>query len=306
MGRKRSRNHGRNVSGVLLLDKPLGITSNAALQEVKKMFFASKAGHTGSLDPLATGLLVICFGEATKIANYVIEADKYYFSKGQLGVNTTTADMEGEATETRPVPKLDRAQVEDVLKSFTGDIMQVPPMYSALKHNGEPLYKLARQGIEVEREPRPVSVYSLDLVDLTDDTFSINVRCSRGTYIRTLVEDIGNALGCGAHVTELRRTELGPFSEASMVTMETLQQTFDTDKRTMDQHLIAIDSALEHWPAVNLSADMAFYVRQGQPVVVSKAPTDGLVRLFEGEDTFIGVGHILDDGRVAPKRLLNL
>lgn len=302
MGR---RNRGRNVNGIVLLDKPLGLSSNTALQMVKKLYYANKAGHTGSLDPLATGLLPICFGEATKISNFLFDADKHYRATGRLGEKTTTADREGEVIETRPVPEFDAGCLEAIFEPFTGEIMQVPPMYSALKHKGEPLYKLARQGIEIEREPRPVTVYKLKLVEFTPDSFTIDVVCSRGTYIRTLIEDIGEALGCGAHVIELRRTGLGPYTEADMVTMEALEAVHAEDRTQLRQFLQPIDSALVDWPEVRLTEDMAFYVRQGQPVVVPHAPTSGWVRLFEGETVFLGVGHILEDGRVAPKRLLS-
>lgn len=300
----RRKNRGRNVSGIVLLDKPLGLSSNKALQEVKNLFFARKAGHTGSLDPLATGLLALCFGEATKVSNFLFDANKHYRATGKLGEVTTTGDAEGEVIETRPVPELDEATVEAALEPFRGEISQVPPMYSALKHKGEPLYKLARQGIEIEREARQVTIYSLSLVELTADSFTIDVECSRGTYIRTLIEDIGNALGCGAYVTALRRTGLGPFGEADMVTLDAMKAVYEEDKTQLKQFMLPTDSALSDWPAVNLTEDMAFYMRQGQPVTVPHAPTEGWVRLNVGEDRFLGVGQILDDGRVAPKRLL--
>ena len=301
---RRKRNHGRNVSGIVLLDKPLGLSSNKALQEVKSLFFARKAGHTGSLDPLATGLLALCFGEATKISNFLFDANKHYRATGKLGEVTTTGDAEGEVVETRPVPELDEAKIEAVLERFRGEISQIPPMYSALKHKGEPLYKLARQGIEIEREAREVTIYGLSLLELTDDSFTIEVECSRGTYIRTLVEDIGNALGCGAYVTALRRTGLGPFGEADMVTLDALQAVHEENKTELKQFMFPTDSALTDFPAVNLTEDMAFYMRQGQPVVIPHAPTEGWVRLNVGEDCFLGIGQIMDDGRVAPKRLL--
>jgi len=306
MGRSRSRNRGRDISGVLLLDKPLGLSSNKALQEVKNLLFARKAGHTGSLDPLATGLLAICFGEATKVANYIFDADKHYRATAKLGQTTTTGDLEGDILDEKPVPEFDQAQLESILDVFTGEIMQVPPMYSALKHNGEPLYKLARQGIEIEREPRPVTIYSLKLVEFSSDTFTVDVVCSRGTYIRTLLEDIGLKMGCGAHVTALRRTALGPFDEDDMVTMDVLRDAEQNDRVALNNYVRPMEQALVHWPAVKLSPDAAYYLRQGQPVIVPKAPTSGWVRLQTDESGFIGVGHILDDGRVAPKRLLNL
>jgi tRNA pseudouridine55 synthase len=300
----RRKNRGRNVSGIVLLDKPLGLSSNKALQEVKNLFFARKAGHTGSLDPLASGLLAICFGEATKISNFLFDANKRYRATGKLGETTVTGDAEGEVIEIRPIPELDVARVEAVLEQFKGEISQVPPMYSALKHKGEPLYKLARQGIEIEREARQVTIYSLSLVELTADSFTIDVECSRGTYIRTLIEDIGHALGCGAYVTALRRTALGPFEESDMVTLDAMKAVHAQDKTQLKQFLRPTSSALADWPEVNLTEDMAFYMRQGQPVLVPHAPTEGWVRLNVGGERFLGVGQILDDGRVAPKRLL--
>ena len=300
MGR---RKRGRNISGIVLLDKPLGLTSNAALQEVKRLFFASKAGHTGSLDPLATGLLPICFGEATKISNYLFDASKYYTSVIKLGETTKTGDCEGEILETKAVESFSKAKVEAVLQEFLGEIEQIPPMYSALKHKGQPLYKLAREGIEVEREPRKVTIYALELLDMGPDTLEISVKCSRGTYIRTLAEDIGKALGCGAHVQTLRRTGLGPYEEADMVSMDELKAL--AENRQHDGCIQPIDGALMDWPEVRLSESVAFYLKQGQPVVVSQAPTEGLVRLYDASG-FLGIGQILDDGRVAPKRLMNL
>jgi len=306
MGRRRHSNRGRNVNGILILDKPLGITSNKALQQVKNLLFARKAGHTGSLDPLASGLLAICFGEATKMANYIVDTQKHYRATGQFGVTTTTGDTEGEVLEEKPIPAFDKAQLTAILERFTGEIMQIPPMYSALKHDGEPLYKLARQGIEIEREARPITIYSLDLVDFNESSFTIDVVCSKGTYIRTLIEDIGAELGCGAHTTELRRTALGPFTEQDMVSMSILIDAEQNDREALNNYVKPIETALVDWPEVKLSPDAAYYLRQGQAVTVPHAPTSGLVSLFSDETDFIGVGHILDDGRVAPKRLLNL
>jgi tRNA pseudouridine55 synthase len=217
MGRRRST--GRKVNGILLLDKPLGITSNDALQRVKHLFRARKAGHTGSLDPLATGLLPICLGEATKISAFLLDADKRYRVKVKLGVTTTTADAEGEVLEEKPITGVDQARIEAALESFRGEIDQLPPMYSAIKHKGERLYNLARQGIEVEREPRRITIHSLVLLDWQAPEFSLDVHCSKGTYVRTLAEDIGNVLGCGAHVTALHRSGVGPFGDAQMVSM---------------------------------------------------------------------------------------
>jgi tRNA pseudouridine55 synthase len=303
MGRRRNR--GRNISGVLLLDKPEGMTSNQALQEVKFLYKAAKAGHTGSLDPLATGLLPICFGEATKISAFLLDADKHYRVRVKLGETTTTADAEGEVLETRDPSGVTEAQVLDVLKDFLGEQQQLPPMYSAIKHKGERLYKLARQGVEVEREPRTIHVHALTLTSFALPEFEMEVHCTKGTYVRTLAEDIGKQLGCGAHVSALRRTGVGPYDDQTMHEMESVQLAF-REKRfaEMDAWLLPLESALLEWPEVELTPDAAFYLKQGQPVLVPKAPTSGWVRLYANQHEFLGVGQILDDGRVAPKRLM--
>ena len=302
MGRRRAK--GRDVNGILLLDKPSGITSNDALQQVKRLYFARKAGHTGSLDPLASGVLPICMGEATKVSAFLLDADKRYRVRCRLGVRTATGDAEGETVETRAVDSYSRAQLESVLERFRGSIEQIPPMYSALKHQGQRLYKLARQGVEVERQPRPVEIYALLLTAQGDDWIEIEVHCSKGTYVRTLVEDIGERLGCGAHVCALRRTGVGPYDEAGLVTIAMLEQLKQSDLAAMDRLLLPIESALTQWPGVELSSDAAFYLQQGQPVLVPRAPTSGWVRLYERDHTFLGMGEILDDGRVAPRRLM--
>jgi tRNA pseudouridine55 synthase len=287
-----------------LLDKPSGITSNAALQQVKRLYFAKKAGHTGSLDPLASGVLPICMGEATKVSAFLLDSDKRYQVRCQLGVRTATADAEGEVLETKPVRVYSRDQLEAVLAEFRGRIEQTPPMYSALKHQGQRLYKLARQGVEVEREPRPVDIYELTLAGQGEDWIDINVHCSKGTYVRTLAEDIGDRLGCGAHVSALRRTAVGPYGDDKLVSLETLKDLKEKDMLAMDGLLLPIESALSQWPDVDLSTDAAFYLQQGQPVLVPHAPTSGWVRLYEGNRSFLGMGEILDDGRVAPRRLM--
>lgn len=302
---RRQKPRGRRVNGILLLDKPVGITSNAALQEVKRLFFAAKAGHTGNLDPLASGMLPICLGEATKLSAYLLDADKVYTGTCKLGVRTSSADAEGEIIETREVPELNEVQVLDVLAHFTGDIEQIPPMHSAIKQNGQPLYKLARQGIEVERKPRKVKIHELKLLRLEGDEIEIYVHCSKGTYIRTLVEDIGEALGCGAHLSQLRRTRVGPFNEEGMVTLDTLRDEAEEGAESLDHYLLPLDHALGDYPEVKLTESSLFYVRQGQAVQVPQAPTDGWVRLFDNAGKFVGVGAVLDDGRIAPKRLIN-
>ncbi len=305
MGRRRNR--GRNISGVLLLDKPIGMTSNKALQEVKFLYKAAKAGHTGSLDPLATGLLPICFGEATKLSAFLLDADKHYRVRVKLGETTTTADAEGEILETKDPSGVSEADLRQALESFKGEQQQLPPMYSAIKHNGERLYKLARQGVEVEREPRTIHIHALELLSFDLPEFELDVHCSKGTYVRTLAEDIGKQLGCGAHVIGLRRTGVGPYDDQSMLTLEAVQSAFG-DKRfeEMDNWLLPLESALSQWPEVNLTPDAAFYMQQGQPILVPNAPTSGWVRLYANQSDFLGVGQILDDGRVAPKRLMQV
>ncbi|MEJ2394176.1 MAG: tRNA pseudouridine(55) synthase TruB [Candidatus Thiodiazotropha sp.] len=305
MGRRRNR--GRNISGVLLLDKPIGMTSNKALQEVKFLFKAAKAGHTGSLDPLATGLLPICFGEATKLSAFLLDADKHYRVRVKLGETTTTADAEGEVVEKIDPSGVSEQDLREVMGDFLGEQQQLPPMYSAIKHQGERLYKLARQGVEVERETRTIHIHSLDLLSFELPEFELNVHCSKGTYVRTLAEDIGKRLGCGAHVIGLRRTGVGPYDDQSMVTLEQIQSAF-ADKRfqEMDEWMLPLESALAEWPEVNLTADAAFYLQQGQPILVPNAPTSGWVRLYANQSDFLGVGQILDDGRVAPKRLMQV
>ncbi len=305
MGRRRNR--GRNISGVLLLDKPIGLTSNKALQEVKFLYKAAKAGHTGSLDPLATGLLPICFGEATKLSAFLLDADKHYRVRVRLGVTTTTADAEGEVLEESDPSGVSETALRELLIEFLGEQQQLPPMYSAIKHQGERLYKLARQGVEVEREPRTIHIHSLELLAFELPEFELDVHCSKGTYVRTLAEDIGKRLGCGAHVCGLRRTGVGPYDDQSMVTLEQVQAAFaDKQFEEMDNWLLPLESALSDWPVIKLSPDAAFYMLQGQPILVPNAPTSGWVRLYANQTEFLGVGQILDDGRVAPKRLMQV
>lgn len=303
---RRNKRWGRKLNGILLLDKPVGITSNAALQEVKRLYKAAKAGHTGNLDPMASGLLPICFGEATKLSAFLLDADKVYTGTCKLGITTTTSDAEGEVSEKRPVEGIDERRVQEVLEQFSGEIEQIPPMHSAIKHRGQPLYKLAHQGIEVERQPRKVRIHELKMLRLEGDELEIFVHCSKGTYIRTLAEDIGEALGCGAHLSSLRRTGAGPFAEEGMVTLDVVRERAEQGLDMLDELLLPMESALAEWPSINLSDTGLHYVRQGQPVLVPQAPTHGWVRLFSPDERFIGVGCILDDGRVAPKRLLNV
>ncbi len=301
----RRRKFTRDVNGILLYDKPIGVSSNKALQEVKRLYKASKAGHTGSLDPIASGLIVICLGEATKVSSYLLETDKYYRATCKLGIDTTTGDSEGDVVRKRKIDNYSDHQIARVLGGYTGRIEQIPPMYSALKHKGKRLYDLARQGLEVERKPRSVHIYKLQAIARSTDTLTLYIECSKGTYIRTLIEDLGETLGCGAHVIELRRLGVGPYRKPQMVTLEMLVDLAQGGKfDVMDTLLLPIDSALTHWPDVRLTGDMTYYARSGQPILVPGAPTEGNVRLYDNDNLFIGVGTILDDGRVAPKRLI--
>ena len=303
----RRKTRGRNISGILVVDKQSGSSSNDVVQFAKRLYGARKVGHTGSLDPLATGVLPLCFGEATKFSQFLLSSDKVYLARIQLGVATASGDSEGDIIAEKPVPDLTEEQIESALDAFRGEISQIPSMFSALKHKGQPLYKLARQGIEVEREPRQVTVFSNELIERTADTLLLKIHCSKGTYVRSIAEDLGTALGCGGHVIELRRLQAGPFCEADLVTIEALEQAKETGG--LDALLQPVSSAVSQWPEVQLSANSTFYVRQGQPVQVAHAPTEGWVRLMDetGKDggAFIGVGEIIDDGRVAPRRLVN-
>ncbi|MDT8429722.1 MAG: tRNA pseudouridine(55) synthase TruB [Pseudomonadales bacterium] len=308
MGQGR-RQRGRNISGMIVVDKPQGVSSNACLQEVKRIFNASKAGHTGSLDPLATGVLPLCLGEATKVSQYLLEADKSYTTRIRLGVRTDTADSEGTVISERDASHVSRQDIVNLLPQFTGRINQLPPMYSALKHQGTPLYRLAREGREVERQPRAVTIYRLEMTDFMPQEFELEISCSKGTYIRTIADDLGEALGCGAHVIALRRLQAGGFTLANCVTMPALramrpEHTEEPDAfAALDKLLVGADQAVLQLPAVVLPQSTAWFIKQGQPVMVRHLPADGLVRLYE-EQEFIGIGVILDDGRVAPRRLM--
>ena len=302
---KKQHLRGRPIDGIFLLNKPKGISSNAALQTVKALYFAQKAGHTGSLDPIATGMLPICFGEATKFSQYLLNADKHYQVTAQLGVRTDTCDTEGQVIETKTI-ETTQTELEKVLENFRGDILQIPSMFSALKHKGQPLYKLARQGIEVEREARPIKIYELQLIDFTADSFSLDVRCSKGTYIRNLVDDIGQALGCGAHVTALHRLGVAGFQAEQMIDIPALETSKHAEAfKEMDELLLPMSSALVHLPILALSEVASFQLQQGNAVQVFKAPTAGFVRLQNSRQEFIGIGEIQEDGKVAPRRLIN-
>lgn len=306
MARHRTR-RGRDVDGVLVLDKPGGMSSNDAVQRAKRLFKARKVGHTGSLDPLATGVLPLCFGEATKFSQFLLESDKKYWARIKLGVRTDSGDADGQVIGTSPVVGITRERIEAVLEKYRGEIEQVPSMFSAVKHHGQPLYKLARQGIEVERASRRVVIHANELTRLEGDEFELEIHCSKGTYVRTLAEEIGDGLGCGGHVVALRRRKAGPYGEAELVTFEALEAALQAGGfAAIDAMLLPIASAVRDWPTVKLSESTAYYVRQGQPVIVAHAPARGWVRLTQGCDgEFMGVGEILDDGRVAPRRLMS-
>ncbi len=289
-----------SVDGVLLLDKPAGMTSNAALQACKRLLNACKAGHTGSLDPIATGLLPLAFGEATKLSQFLLDADKRYRAVFHLGRATSTYDSEGEVTATRPVT-VGRAEVERVLARFTGEIEQIPPMYSAIKQGGKPLYKLARAGVEVARAPRRITVRELRLLALDGERLTVEISCSKGTYIRTLAHDVGEAMGCGAHVAELRRLAVGTLEVGAAVTFAAFEAAAPAARAAL---LHAGDSLLTGLPAVRLTSLAAHYLCQGQAVTARHGLAPGWVRLYEEERRFIGLGEVLDDGRVAPRRLL--
>jgi len=293
------------VDGILLLDKPLGMSSNGALQRVKQLFRARKAGHTGNLDPLATGMLPVCMGDATKVSAFLLDAEKRYRVTCALGARTSTGDTEGDVVETGPTGAGVADRLDAVLTGFRGEIRQVPPMYSAVKHRGERLYRLARQGIEVEREPRPVRIYALEVLERGPESFVLDLRCSKGTYVRTLVEDIARGMGSCGHVTSLRRLGVGPYQDQPMHTLDQLESVAAEGLAALDTLCLPIDSALRQWPAVDLTPDTAFYLRQGQPVLVPRLPLEGWVRLYESErHRFIGMGEIIEDGRVAPRRLM--
>ena len=302
------RKKGRQVDGLLVLDKPTGMSSNAALQQAKRLFGAAKAGHTGSLDPLATGVLPLCFGEATKFSQFLLDADKGYESTFVLGVGTDTADADGEVIAQASAVHLTEDAVTQAMATLTGAIEQVPPMYSALKVDGQPLYKRARAGEQVERAARPVELYGFELLSFEPGDqvrLGVKVRCSKGTYIRTLAEDLGAALGVPAHVATLRRCQSGPFALDDCVTPEQLTAVKASGTETdLDALLQPIESGIQHLPRLSLSEAATFYIRQGQPVLVPNGPQSGMVRIADAGGLFLGVGDMRDDGKLAPKRLL--
>ncbi|MFN3234638.1 MAG: tRNA pseudouridine(55) synthase TruB [Gammaproteobacteria bacterium] len=290
----------KDISGFLLLNKSLDLSSNQALQKIKSLFCAKKAGHTGSLDPLATGMLPICFGEATKFSQYLLNADKVYQTRIKLGVTTTTGDREGDVLEEKIPKAVSQSELESVLERFRGPIKQVPPMYSALKHQGKPLYLLAREGKEVERQPREVTIHDLRLLSHQEDELVLYVRCSKGTYIRVLAEDIGHALGCGAHVLDLYRVSVHPFSERDMLTYDAYEAMSPEER---EQRILSIGQAFLGVPAVNLDESGVQRLRYGQPLVVD-SKKEALVQFLDGNGAFLGVGEINAEGGVDKRRLM--
>ena len=290
----------KNVNGVLLLDKPLGFSSNQALQKVKWLYQAAKAGHTGTLDPLATGLLPICLGEATKFAQYVTDADKTYFATIKLGATTTTGDAEGEVLTTAPV-NVTPAQFAAACQQFIGEILQMPPMYSALKFEGKALYEYARAGVDIARQSRIIYISNIVVENFEAAIAQITVTCSKGTYIRTLAEDIGAKLGCGAHLIGLRRTETAGYLLAQAITIEQLEALPIEAREAL---LLPVDSAIESLPVVTLNADAAYYLMQGQAVWQAGKTPVGDMRLYDEQNNFLGLGFLQNDGKIAPKRLI--
>lgn len=307
----RPRRRGRDVHGVLLLDKQQGASSNDVLQKVKRLYNANRAGHTGALDPLATGMLPICLGEATKFSQYLLDSDKRYRVIARLGQRTDTSDADGQVVEERPVT-FTAAELASALESFRGNTQQIPSMYSALKYLGKKLYEYARQGIEVPREARPITVYELLFIRHEGDELELEIHCSKGTYIRTIIDDLGEKLGCGAHVIYLRRLAVSRYPIERMVTLEQLQELVQQAEQQdvpaaelLDPLLMPMDSPASDFPVVNIPTVVAAYFKNGQPVRASTTLAEGLVRVTEGEEgKFIGMGEIDEQGRVAPRRLV--
>lgn len=280
----------------------MGITSNRALQIVKRLYRATKAGHTGSLDPLASGMLPLCFGQATKVSHWLLDANKTYEVEACIGAQTDTADADGEVINRSGRDRVTLEMLEAAIQAHLGDLEQVPPMYSALKKDGKRLYELARAGQTVERAARRIHIFEIRIVKFDPQRPVLLVRCSKGTYIRTLVETLATAMGTLAHVTALRRTALGPFEPQSMVTMEELEPLAE-DQAALDELLLPADAALTAFPAIHLTQDEAFYLGNGHPVGHASAEITGLTRIYDHNEHFLGVGEVLPDGRVAPKRL---
>ena len=303
----RPRKKGRDVHGVFLLDKPKGMSSNDIMQKIKRLFQANKAGHTGALDPLATGMLPICLGEATKFSQFLLDSDKRYFVTAKLGERTDTSDAEGQVVETREVNVLE-ADILAALPQFRGDILQVPTMFSALKHNGKPLYEYARQGITVEREARPITIFELTFIEYNAPYLSLEVHCSKGTYIRTLVDDLGEVLGCGAHVAVLRRLAVADYPVKEMMPIEELQLLAESfPQQELDRLLLPMDTAVASLATLNLTESQTKAVKFGQRVKFENSEQIyGLVRLFSNTQQFLGVAEITADNVIRPNRMVNI
>ncbi|MGK0408252.1 MAG: tRNA pseudouridine55 synthase [Shewanella psychromarinicola] len=305
------RPKGRFIDGIVLLDKDTGMSSNFALQRVKRLFNANKAGHTGALDPLATGMLPICLGEATKFSQHLLEADKRYLVTAKLGERTDTSDSDGEVVQTRPI-NITQELLDEKLAFFRGTTQQIPSMYSALKYQGQPLYKYAREGIEIPRESRPITVFELNFIKLEGDELTLDIHCSKGTYIRTIIDDLGEMLGCGAHVMMLRRTQVAEYPYEKMVTLAQLEALLEqahrqdvAPKTLMDPLLLPMDTAVANFAEINLPQAMLYYVMQGQAIQAAGLKPNELVRITIGDERrFVGIGTMNDDGLLAPKRLI--
>ncbi|OOR99321.1 tRNA pseudouridine(55) synthase TruB [Haemophilus paracuniculus] len=297
----------RDIHGVFLLDKPQGMSSNDILQKVKRLFQANKAGHTGALDPLATGMLPICLGEATKFSQFLLDSDKRYRVIAKLGERTDTSDADGQVVQTRAVA-VEQADILAALEPFRGEILQVPTMFSALKYQGKPLYEYARAGITVEREARPITIFELTFIDYQAPYLTLEVHCSKGTYIRTLVDDLGEALGCGAHVTMLRRLAVANYPIEAMMSWDDLQKFAENQPLAeLDQHLLPMDSAVSSLPKLSLTAEQTKAVGFGQRVKFDNPQQlQGLVRLFSDNDQFLGVAEIRQDNVIRPNRMVNV
>ena len=299
------RKRGRDIHGVFLLDKPQGMSSNDIMQKVKRIFQANKAGHTGALDPLATGMLPICLGEATKFSQFLLDADKRYLVTAKLGERTDTSDAEGQIVETREV-KVKTPEILTALEQFRGDILQVPTMFSALKHNGKPLYEYARQGITVEREARPITIFELNFIEYNAPYLTLEVHCSKGTYIRTLVDDLGEVLGCGGHVAMLRRTAVADYPTEKMLDWHALQSLAEQqDLALLDALLLPMDTAVAKLPALTLDENQTQGIGFGQRIKFDNPNRlQGQVRLFSHENRFLGVAVIDENNVIRPQRLV--
>jgi tRNA pseudouridine55 synthase len=299
----RRNKKGRPINGIIVIDKPTGRSSNHVLQQVKRLFNAQKAGHTGSLDPLATGLLPVCLGDATRISSYLLDADKSYRVECKLGVVTDSGDSDGNIIAESVVPEINQSQIESIIQNFTGEQDQVPPMYSALKHQGQPLYKLARQGIEIERKARRVTIYDIKLVNFSSDSLCLDVTCSKGTYIRSLIEDIGQEIGCGAHVTMLRRTSVAGYNESQSITIDDLVAHSENGLDALDELLLPPEQALSDWPKLSLTSEQTQAVLHGQQLNLNLEHEGQLLCLFNQHQQFIGIAEVTHGGVLAPKRI---